>query len=153
MHLNQPTNQLISKLIFGHFWATCVNSGIKIPLSLRCKILQHKIICQFPMEVQDFISLCKIHHLNWIQVDCRWVKHSELWFFRTLYRKTRKHAFRGEFILWQIYSRVFIEPSTNQDWFTCLFLLIQTKNKCCQWWKQQTIAWTRCWTTPSSCGI
>ena len=105
----------------------CVNSGIEIPLGVQCKILQHKILWQFPMEVQDFFSLCKIHQPVWIQVDHRNKESSELWLFRPLYNKIGKHAFRAEFFLWQIFFRVFIEPCENQDWFNSLFLLIQTQ--------------------------
>ena len=119
--------------IFSFRWScTCVNSSIEIPLSLKCKILQYKIIWQLPMEVQDFFYLCKIYHPAWIQVDRRNVQQSELWLYRPLYHKTGKHALRCEIILWQISFRVFIEPSTNQDWLNCLFLLIQTKKNCCQ---------------------
>ena len=86
---------------------TCVNCGIEIPLSLQCEILQYKIL--------------------------RNVEQSELCFFRPLYHKIGKHAFRCEVILWQIHFRVFIEPSTTEDWFDCIFWLTKTKKKCCQW--------------------
>ena len=102
------------------------------------------------MSVQDFFSLCNIYHPTWTQVDRRYVEQLELWLFRPLYYKTGKHAVRGEVHLWQISFRLFIESSTNQDWFNCLDLLIQTQKKSFQWWNQQTIAWIRCWTPPSS---
>ena len=136
--------------IFVHLLITCVNSGIEIPLSQHCKILQYKIIWQLPMEVQDFFYLCKIYHPAWIQVDRRNVEQSELWLFRPLYHKTGKHAFRSEIILWQILFRVFIEPSTNQDWSKCIFLLIQTKRKLLSMMKSTNYSWIRCWTPPSS---
>ena len=91
------------------------------------------------MEVQDFFYLCKIYHPAWIQVDRRNVQQSKLWLYRPLYHKTGKHALRCEIILWQISFRVFIEPSTNQDWLNCLFLRIQTKRKLLSVWDQQTI--------------
>ena len=70
--------------------------------------------------------------------------------FRPLYHKTGKHALRCEIILWQISFRVFIEPSTNQDWLNCLFLLIQTKKKIVVSVKSTNYSWIRCWTPPSS---
>ena len=54
-------------------------------------------------------------------------------------RKSGKHAFRGEVILWQISLRIFLEPSTNQNLFNCLFLLIRTPKNCCQWRNQQLL--------------
>ena len=36
---------------------TCVNSGIDIPLSLQCKILQYKNLWHLPIEKQDFFPL------------------------------------------------------------------------------------------------
>ena len=48
---------------------------------------------------------------------------------RPLYHNTEKHAFKCEVILWQISFGVFIEPSANQDWLNCPFLLKQTKKK------------------------
>ena len=82
--------------------------------------------------------------------DCTNIKQSELWLFRLLYHKTGKQAFRCEVILWQISFRVFIEPTTNQDWFTCLFLLKQTKKKLLSMMKSKNYLWIRCWTPPSS---
>ena len=102
------------------------------------------------MEVHDFFSLFKIYHPAWIQVDRRNVEQSELWLFRPLYHKTGKHAFRSEIILWQILFRVFIEPSTNQDWSKCIFLLIQTKRKLLSMMKSTNYTWNRCLTLPSS---
>ena len=66
---------------FAIWTVTCDNSGIEIPMSLQCKILQYKILWQLPMEVKDIFSLCKMYHPAWIQVDHRNLRLSEIKLF------------------------------------------------------------------------
>ena len=48
---------------------TCVSPFIEILLSLQCKIFQYTFLEQYPMEFQDFFSLCQIQQLTSLQLD------------------------------------------------------------------------------------
>ena len=83
-------------IIFYISSITCVNSVIEIPLSLQCKIVQYKFLWQYPMKFQDFLSMCQVHLLAWLQLDHRKLGPSEMRFFRPLYHRTEKHALKCE---------------------------------------------------------
>ena len=56
---------------------TCVSAFVEILLSLQCKIFQYTFLEQYPMEFQDFFSLCQIQQLTLLQLDHRKLGPSE----------------------------------------------------------------------------
>ena len=50
---------------------TRVSAFVEILLSLQCKIFQYTFLEQYPMEFQDFFSLCQVQQLAWLQIDHR----------------------------------------------------------------------------------
>ena len=75
---NNNTTPWLEKMQTDIFHLTCVN------------------VWQLTMEVQDFFSLCKIHHPAWIQVDHRNLKQSKMRTFwlmaKNWKKKTRFHV-------------------------------------------------------------
>ena len=57
---------------------TCVSAFLEILLSLQCKIFQYTFLEQYPMEFQDFFSLCQIQQLTLLQLDHRKLGPSEM---------------------------------------------------------------------------
>ena len=57
---------------------TCVSAFLEILLSLQCKIFQYTFLEQYPMEFQDFFSLCQIQQLTLLQLDHRKLGPSEI---------------------------------------------------------------------------
>ena len=50
---------------------TCVSAFVEILLSLQCKIFQYTFLRDYPIKFQDFVSLCQIQQLAWLQIDHR----------------------------------------------------------------------------------
>ena len=61
-----------------HADITCVSAFLEILLSLQCKIFQYTFLEQYPMEFQDFFSLCQIQQLTLLQLDHRKLGPSEI---------------------------------------------------------------------------
>ena len=58
--------------------STCVSAFVEILQSLQCKILQYTFLRQYPMQFQDFFSLCQIRQPAWLQLDHRKLGPSEM---------------------------------------------------------------------------
>ena len=94
IHINRPILLLAD---------TRVSAFVEILLSLQCKMFQYTFLGEYPIKFQDFVSLCQIQQLAWLQIDHRKLGLSKMRLLSdpciTKLKKKKKHASMCDMLL------------------------------------------------------